>query len=181
MELYNDESPIQEVSINSILTNTFFRMFLGILASTITAFFLHTVVWLDGDGSVLDSATCLARDPEPVTLKIPRKASDAEHNYSFESWDEGTVDGIVKTYRPVFEQTEKTVYTVWVGSGTADPKHAKEGKLITLTPYEPDEGMYFTGWRVVSGGVTVTDNTFIMPEGNVEIYAVYDWKKQVDL
>ena len=143
--------------------------------------FLHTVVWLDGDGSELDSATYLARDPEPVTLKIPRKASDAEHNYSFESWDEGTVDGIVKTYRPVFEQTEKTVYTVWVGSGTADPKHAKEGKLITLTPFEPDEGMYFTGWRVVSGGVTVTDNTFIMPECNVEIYAVYDWKKQVDL
>ena len=143
--------------------------------------FLHTVVWLDGDDSVLDSATYLARDPEPRTFKIPRKASDAEHNYSFERWDEGTVDGIVKTYRPVFEQTEKTVYTVWVGSGTADPKHAKEGKLITLTPNEPDEGMYFTGWRVMSGDVTVTDNTFIMPEGNVEIYAVYDWKKQAEL
>ena len=39
MELYNEESPIQQVTTNSILTNTFFRMFLGILASTITAFY----------------------------------------------------------------------------------------------------------------------------------------------
>lgn len=39
MELYNEESPIQEVSTNSILTNTFFRMFLGLIASAITAFY----------------------------------------------------------------------------------------------------------------------------------------------
>jgi len=143
--------------------------------------FLHTVVWLDGDGTTLDTAAYLARDPEPKTDKIPHKASDAEHNYAFEKWDDGTVDGIVKTYRPLFEQTEKTVYTVWVGSGTADPPHAKEGKLITLTPNEPDEGMYFTGWRVVSGDVIITDNTFIMPDSHVEIYANYAWKKQADL
>ena len=143
--------------------------------------YLHTVVWLNGDGTVLDTATYLERDAEPTTRKRPEKASDAEHNYAFDQWDEGTVDGLVKTYRPLFEQTEKTVFTVFVGSGTADPKHAKEGKLITLTPAEPDEGMYFTGWRVVSGDITIENNTFIMPESHVEVYATYDWKKRVDL
>lgn len=39
MELYNEESPIEQISINSILTNTFFRMFLGLIASAITAFY----------------------------------------------------------------------------------------------------------------------------------------------
>lgn len=39
MELYNEESPIDQVSTNSILTNTFFRMFLGLIASAITAFY----------------------------------------------------------------------------------------------------------------------------------------------
>ena len=143
--------------------------------------YLHTVVWLNGDDNVLDTATYLEREAEPTTLKIPHKASDAEHNYAFESWDEGSVDGLVKTYRPLFEQTEKTVYSVWVGCGSADPTHAKSGKLITLTPDEPDEGMYFTGWRVTSGDITITDNTFIMPESHVEVYAAYARKKQVDL
>lgn len=39
MELYNEDSPIQQISTNSILTNTFFRMFLGLIASAITAFY----------------------------------------------------------------------------------------------------------------------------------------------
>ena len=39
MELYNEDSPFQQVSTNSILTNTFFRMFLGLIASAITAFY----------------------------------------------------------------------------------------------------------------------------------------------
>ena len=143
--------------------------------------YLHTVVWLNEDGSVLDSATYLLRDPEPVTAKIPKKGSDAEHNYAFEKWDEGTVDGLVKTYRPLFEQTEKTVYTVFVGSGTAEPKHAKQGKLITLIPDEAPKGMYFTGWQVLSGDVTIVDNTFIMPDSHVEVYATYGLKRYADV
>ena len=55
--------------------------------------------------------------------------------------------------------SEKVAYLKGLAEGLdLDTEKSKEGKLITLTPYEPDEGMYFTGWRVVSGGVTVTDN-----------------------
>lgn len=55
MELYQD-NPIQEnsVSLNSVLANTFFRMFLGLLASAISAFFVyHTGLYeklLQGSG-----------------------------------------------------------------------------------------------------------------------------------
>lgn len=43
MELYNDDNPIQtqSTSLNSVLTNTFFRMFLGLLASSLTALFVY--------------------------------------------------------------------------------------------------------------------------------------------
>ena len=41
MDLYDDTNPIKTLDINSILTNTFFRMFLGLFASAITAFYTY--------------------------------------------------------------------------------------------------------------------------------------------
>lgn len=41
MELYEDGNAIHTVDTNSILTNTFFRMFLGLLASAGTAFYVY--------------------------------------------------------------------------------------------------------------------------------------------
>ena len=43
MEIYNEENPIQaqSTSLNKVLTNTFFRMFLGLLASSLTALFVY--------------------------------------------------------------------------------------------------------------------------------------------
>ena len=44
MELYNENEPIQtqSISLNSVLTNTFFRMFLGLLASAIAAYYTYS-------------------------------------------------------------------------------------------------------------------------------------------
>lgn len=48
MDLYEDSNPISTQSINSVLTNTFFRMFLGLLASSITAFYAyHSGIYVD--------------------------------------------------------------------------------------------------------------------------------------
>ena len=43
MELYNENEPIQtqSTSLSSVLTNTFFRMFLGLLASAIAAAYTY--------------------------------------------------------------------------------------------------------------------------------------------
>jgi hypothetical protein len=41
--------------------------------------------------------------------------------------------------------------------------------------------MYFTGWQVLSGDVTIVDNTFIMPDSHVEVYATYGLKRYADV
>lgn len=41
MDFYEDSNPIQTMDISSILTGTFFRMFLGLLASSITALYAY--------------------------------------------------------------------------------------------------------------------------------------------
>lgn len=41
MEAYDESNAIRSLDMNSILTNTFFRMFLGLLASAITAFYTY--------------------------------------------------------------------------------------------------------------------------------------------
>lgn len=50
---------------------------------------------------------------------------------------------------------------------------AAAGEIITLTA-TPASGYHFDGWSVVSGTVTIQNNQFIMPAGNVEIQAVFD-------
>ena len=50
MELYENNEPIQtqSTSLNSVLTSTFFRMFLGLIASAITAFYAyHSGMYID--------------------------------------------------------------------------------------------------------------------------------------
>ena len=142
---------------------------------------LYTVIWLDGDGEELDRKTYYEGEDEPTTDKQATKAADIEYTYSFKEWDEGEDDGEALIYRPIFTANEKPVYSVTVYSGKADPAQAKAGKTITLTPDEPDQGMRFTGWRVISGNITIENNTFVMPAQEVQISATYDYKKIPDV
>ena len=71
-----------------------------------------------------------------------------------------------------------TTYTVTVsndGNGTASASHAKAaaGTKITLTA-TPQIGYHFKEWQVMSGGMTIKDNKFIMPDTNVEIKAIFE-------
>ena len=71
-----------------------------------------------------------------------------------------------------------TTYTVTVktdGNGTASatPSTAEALTEITLTA-TPNTGYHFKEWQVVSGGVTITDGKFTMPEGNVEVKAIFE-------
>lgn len=73
---------------------------------------------------------------------------------------------------------EPTTYTITVhasagGTATADKTAAAEGETVNLTA-TPASGYHFDGWSVVSGTVTIQNNQFIMPAGNVEIQAVFD-------
>ena len=71
--------------------------------------------------------------------------------------------------------TEYTVSVTSGGSGTASASHAKAvaGTEITLTA-TPDTGYRFKEWEVISGGVVITNNKFTMPDGNVEVKAIFE-------
>ena len=59
------------------------------------------------------------------------------------------------------------------GTGSADPASATAGTEITLTA-TPNAGYHFKEWQVMSGDVTVKNDKFTMPSGNVEIKAIFE-------
>ena len=59
------------------------------------------------------------------------------------------------------------------GTGAATPSTAAAGTTVTLTA-TPNEGYHLKEWKVISGDVSITDDTFLMPEGNVTIEAIFE-------
>ena len=99
---------------------------------------------------------------------------------------QGKSNGILYTCRRVgcgetkfVKGSATTEYTVTVsndgnGTGTASPSTAAAGTTITLTATPDTAGYRFKEWQVISGGVTIVDNKFTMPEGNVEVKAIFE-------
>ena len=119
-----------------------------------------TVIWLNGDDSLLDIRTYIEGSEEPVTDKIPVKNADGEYTYNFTGWDEGTQESTTKIYKPLFEAipvlTPTPIPTVTpTPSPVPTPTPIPEPEL-RLDPLESDRGnivreSYFdyTGHRVV--------------------------------
>ena len=59
------------------------------------------------------------------------------------------------------------------GTASASPAKAVAGAEITLNA-TPDKGYHLKEWQVISGGVTIVDDKFIMPDSNVEIKAIFE-------
>lgn len=59
------------------------------------------------------------------------------------------------------------------GTSSASTKDAEEGTKIELTA-TPDEGYHFVKWQVLSGDVSIENNSFIMPAAEVRIQAVFE-------
>ena len=79
---------------------------------------------------------------------------------------------ITITNAPAAEHTV-TVTNDGNGTGAATPSTAAAGTTIILTAM-PNEGYHFKEWEVISGGVTIKDNKFLMPNGNVEVKAIFE-------
>ena len=82
--------------------------------------------------------------------------------------------------KAVFEEdvpapTEFTITVKTDGNGTASASHEKAvvGTEITLTA-KPNTGYHFKEWQVMSGGVTIKDNKFLMSSANVEVKAIFE-------
>lgn len=82
------------------------------------------------------------------------------------------VDGetIVDTRKPEFAVT---VAESENGTAKANKTSASQGETVKLTA-TPDAGYYLKEWEVVSGGVTIEDNSFVMPAGAVEVKPVFE-------
>lgn len=76
----------------------------------------------------------------------------------------------------VARQTETYAVTVTTdgnGTASADLAAAAAGTNISLSA-TPNTGYHFKEWQVVSGGVTIENDKFTMPDGNVEIKAIFE-------
>ena len=132
---------------------------------------------------------------EPVTVKagtnyiLPACGFTAPADQEFQAWeisgaeyeggDSYTVDRDTEI-KALWENSviTPTTYTVTVGNdgngtGTATPSTAAAGTTITLTA-TPNKGYHFKEWQVISGGVTIKDDKFLMPDSNVEVSAIFE-------
>jgi uncharacterized repeat protein (TIGR02543 family) len=131
----------------------------------------------------------------PVTVKagtnyiLPACGFTAPADQEFKAWQIGGTEYKVGDSYTVNGDTEikalwensvitPTTYTVTVsnngnGTGTATPSTAAAGTTITLTAM-PNEGYHFKEWEVISGGVTIKDDKFLMPNDNVEVKAIFE-------
>ena len=131
----------------------------------------------------------------PVTVKaganyiLPECGFTAPADQEFKAWEISGTEYKVGDSYTVLGDTEikalwensvitPTTYTVTVsndgnGTGTATPSTAVAGTTIILTA-TPNTGYHFKEWQVISGGVTVKDNKFLMPNGNVEVKAIFE-------
>ena len=92
-------------------------------------------------------------------------------------WDERYSLNRVNGTLTVEDKVEE-LFTVTVtsgGNGTASASHVKAvaGTEITLTA-KPNTGYHFKEWQVISGGVTIKDDKFLMPSANVEVKAIFE-------
>ena len=145
-----------------------------------------TITFNAGGGSgSMDSVTVKAG----ANYILPECGFTAPADQEFKAWEIGGTEYKVGDSYTVNGDTEikalwensvitPTTYTVTVsndgnGTGTAAPSTAVAGTTITLTAM-PNEGYHFKEWEVISGGVTIKDNKFLMPSANVEVKAIFE-------
>ena len=145
-----------------------------------------TITFNAGGGSgSMDSVTVKAE----TNYILPACGFTAPADQEFKAWEIGgteykvgdsyTVNGDIEI-KALWKNSviTPTTYTVTVsndgnGTGTATPSTAAAGTTITLTA-TPNKGYHFKEWQVISGGVTIKDNKFTMPNDNVEVKAVFE-------
>ena len=148
----------------------------------------HTVtVITDGNGTASASSTSATAGTEITLTATPNTG------YHFKEWKVESPTGLVITnnkflmpdsnveVKAIFEEdapptpTEFTISVKTDGNGTASssPAKAAAGTEITLTA-TPNKGYHFKEWQVISGGVTIKDDKFTMPDGNVEVKAIFE-------
>ena len=118
-------------------------------------------VYAAGDGSFTVQG---ALEEGETSDALYIRAQDSAGNLS--AWQSALVARQAQTYAV-------TVTTDGNGTASADLTAAAAGTNISLSA-TPNAGYHFKEWQVVSGGVTIENDKFTMPDGNVEIKAIFE-------
>ena len=123
------------------------------------------------DASNTEIAADTARNTPGTYTVVPAAALKS-------GWDEryslNRVNGTLTVEDKVEELFTVTVTSGGNGTASASPAKAVAGAEITLST-TPDKGYHLKEWQVVSpAGLVITNNKFTMPEGNVEVKAIFE-------
>ena len=147
----------------------------------------HTITVTTAGGGTASASSTSATAGTEITL-----TATPNTGYHFKEWQVESPAGLVITnnkftmpdsnvaIKAIFEEdspfapTKHTVTVKTDGNGIAfaSPLLAVAGTEITLTAM-PKEGYHFKEWQVVSGGVVIENNKFLMPDTNVEVKAFF--------
>ena len=148
----------------------------------------HTITVTTAGGGTASASSTSATAGTEITL-----TATPNTGYHFKEWQVESLAGLVITnnkftmpdsnvaIKAIFEEdspfapTKHTVTVKTDGNGIAfaSPLLAVAGTEITLTAM-PKEGYHFKEWQVISGGVAIENNKFLMPDSNVEVKAVFE-------
>ena len=143
--------------------------------------------------TTVGGGTASASSAKAVVGTEIRLTAKPDEGYRFKEWEVESPTGLVITnnkftmpdsnveVKAIFEEdappapTEYTITVTTEGGGTASasPAKAVAGAEITLNA-TPDKGYHLKEWQVISGGVTIVDDKFIMPDSDVEVKAVFE-------
>jgi len=140
-------------------------------------------VTTDGNGTVSTSAASGEEGTRITLTAVP------EDGYRFKEWEVVSGDVTIENdsfvlgdedveIRAIFEKLPDPVYDVTVttdGNGTAGaaPASGKTGTEILLIAV-PEDGYRFKEWEVVSGDVTIENDSFVLGDEDVEIRAIFE-------
>ena len=148
----------------------------------------HTITVTTAGGGTASASSTSATAGTEITL-----TATPNTGYHFKEWQVESLAGLVITnnkftmpdsnvaIKAIFEEdspfapTKHTVTVNTDGNGIAfaSPLLAVAGTEITLTAM-PKEGYHFKEWQVISGGVAIENNKFLMPDTNVEVKAFFE-------
>ena len=148
----------------------------------------HTITVTTAGGGTASASSTSATAGTEITL-----TATPNTGYHFKEWQVESLAGLVITnnkftmpdsnvaIKAIFEEdspfapTKHTVTVKTDGNGIAfaSPLLAVAGTEITLTAM-PKKGYHFKEWQVISGGVAIENNKFLMPDTNVEVNAVFE-------
>ena len=148
----------------------------------------HTITVTTAGGGTASASSTSATAGTEITL-----TATPNTGYHFKEWQVESLAGLVITnnkftmpdsnvaIKAIFEEdspfapTKHTVTVKTDGNGIAfaAPLLAVAGTEITLTAM-PKKGYHFKEWQVISGGVAIENNKFLMPDSNVEVNAVFE-------